>query len=145
MLGAGVLLENGAGSGGANIISSGICTVAGCTCHDGDGHRCWWWWPLLSRLLEMVTTVVIFVVASGDHNRGQGRWEWLALSEGGCVRSNGRGAYLLFLLLTELGLGVCVLVAASVVEAVVIVAGGGGGGGGYPCKELDFKKSLGVL
>ena len=47
---------------------------------------------------------------------GQGHWEWLALSEGGCVRSNGRGAYLPFLLLTELGPGVCMLVATSVVD-----------------------------
>ena len=38
----------------------------------------------------------------------------------------GGGAYLPFLLLTELEPGVCVLVAASVVEAVVIIAGGGG-------------------
>lgn len=61
----------------------------------------------------------------------------------GYGRFNGRGgAYLPFLLLTELGLRVCMLVIANVVEVIVIIAGGGGG---YPCKELDFKKSLGVL
>ena len=51
------------------------------------------------------------------------------------------GAYLPFLLLTELGLRVCMLVTANfVVEVIVIIAGGGGG---YPCKELDFKKKSG--